>query len=92
MAENARRFFDANILCLPAGYVAPDKALDIIHAFVTTAFDGGERYVRRIRHLANPNKYKLSAIGRFNADIHDTGDGVTLMDAQAMQYRLLGIE
>ena len=59
MAENARRFFDANILCLPAGYVAPDKALDIIHAFVTTAFDGGERYVRRIRHLANPNKYRI---------------------------------
>lgn len=42
--------------------------------------------------MANPNKYKLSAIGRFNADIHDTGDGITLMDAQAMQNRLLGIE
>ena len=59
MAENARRFFDANVLCLPAGYVAPDKALEIIHEFVRTAFDGGERYERRIHHLANPNKYKI---------------------------------
>jgi len=57
-AENARRFFDANVLCLPAGYVAPDKALEIIEAFVTTAFAGGERYIRRIHHLANPNEYK----------------------------------
>lgn len=57
MAENARRFFDANLLCLPAGYVAPDKAIEIIEAFVTTAFDGGERYERRIKHLANPNVY-----------------------------------
>ena len=56
MAENARRFFDANILCLPAGYVAPDKALEIIEAFVTTAFDGGERYERRINKLANQSK------------------------------------
>ena len=57
LAVNARRFFDANILGLPAGCVAPDKALEIIHKFVTTAFDGGERYERRISHLANPNKY-----------------------------------
>ena len=57
LAQNARRFFDANVLCLPAGSVAPDKALEIIHAFVTTAYDGGERYDNRIKHLANPNKY-----------------------------------
>lgn len=59
MAENARRFFDANVLCLPAGYVAPDKALEIIHKFVTTAYDGGERYERRIHHLVNPNHYRI---------------------------------
>ena len=57
MAKNARRFFDANILCLPSGYVAPDKELEIIEAFVTTAYQGGERYDRRIHHLANPNVY-----------------------------------
>ena len=41
--------------------------------------------------LANPDKYKLSVIGRFNADINSTGDGVTLMDAQAIQDSLLGL-
>ena len=59
LAENARRFFNANVLCLPAGSVAPDKALEIIHKFVTTAYEGGERYERRIHHLANPNKYRI---------------------------------
>ena len=57
IAKDARRFFDANLLCLPAGSVAPDKALEIIQAFVTTAYQGGERYDRRIHHLANPNVY-----------------------------------
>ena len=59
LAANARRFFDANVLCLPASNVAPDKALEIIQKFVTTAFEGGERYERRIHHLANPNEYKI---------------------------------
>lgn len=58
MAENARRFFDANVLCLPAGYVAPHIAQNIIRAFITTAFSGEERYKRRLRHLANPNVNK----------------------------------
>ena len=58
-AENARRFFNANVLCLPSGSVTADKALDIIHKFVTTDFDGGERYERRIHHLANPNEYRI---------------------------------
>jgi ribose 5-phosphate isomerase B len=50
LAENARRFFNANVLCLPAGTVAPDKALDIVHAFVSADFDGG-RYERRMNKL-----------------------------------------
>ena len=45
-----------------------------------------------MQSLANPDNYKLSAIGRFNADLYDTGDGITLMDAQAIQNRLLGLE
>lgn len=39
--------------------------------------------------LANPDKYKLSAEGRANADID--GDGVTVGDAQNIQKRLLNI-
>lgn len=50
LAHNARRFFDANVLCLPAGTVAPDKAMDVVMAFVTTDFDGG-RYEQRMNKL-----------------------------------------
>lgn len=50
LAKNSRRFFDANVLCLPAGSVAPDIALDIVKTFVTTGFDGG-RYETRMNKL-----------------------------------------
>lgn len=56
LAENARKFFNANVLCFPAGYVAPDKAIDIIQAFVTTAYEGGERYDRRINKIGKIEK------------------------------------
>ena len=51
MAKNARRFFDANVLCLPAGSIAPDKALDVLQKFCETDFEGG-RYERRINKLS----------------------------------------
>ena len=40
--------------------------------------------------LANPNKYQLSAQGRFNADLDDKG--ITVGDAHAIQRKLLGFE
>ena len=39
--------------------------------------------------LANPNKYSVSAQGRFNSDTN--GDGITVGDAQTIQKILLGI-
>ena len=51
MAKNARRFFDANVLCLPAGSIAPDKALEVLQKFCETEFEGG-RYERRINKLS----------------------------------------
>ena len=39
--------------------------------------------------LANPDKYKLTAEGRYNADICSTGDGITLKDAYYIQQKLL---
>ena len=39
--------------------------------------------------LANPNKYQLSAQGRFNADLE--GNGITVGDAQAIQQILLNL-
>lgn len=51
MAKNARRFFDANVLCFPAGSIAPDKALEVLQKFCETDFYG-DRYERRLNKLA----------------------------------------
>lgn len=40
---------------------------------------------------ANPDKYKLSPIGKIKGDVSDTGDGITPKDAQAIQKKLLGL-
>ena len=50
LAKNVRRFFDANILCLPAGSVAPDKAMEIINAFFSFEFEGGH-YEQRMKKV-----------------------------------------
>lgn len=42
-----------------------------------------------MQSIANPDKYKLSAVGKLNADMD--GDGVTAKDAQSIQKKLLGI-
>ena len=41
--------------------------------------------------LCNPNKYSLSIRGEFNADVNNTNDGITPMDALAVQRRLLNL-
>lgn len=51
MAKNARRFFDANVLCFPAGSIAPDKAIEVLEKFCETDFLG-DRYERRINKIA----------------------------------------
>ncbi|MCR5599850.1 MAG: dockerin type I repeat-containing protein [Ruminococcus sp.] len=43
-----------------------------------------------MQSLANPNKYRLSELGAFNADMD--GNGVTVGDAQKIQMILLGLE
>lgn len=40
---------------------------------------------------ANPDKYQLTNEGRFNADVNETGDGITPKDAQRIQMKLLGL-
>lgn|GEM_PF-3195396 len=41
--------------------------------------------VKILQNLANAEKYPLTAQGAYNADIHNTGDGVTGMDAAEIQ-------
>ena len=41
---------------------------------------------------ANPDKYSITDKGKFNADVNETGDGVTTKDAQSIQRKLLALE
>lgn len=47
LARLARAHNDANVLVLPARFIAPELALEIIDVFLSTPFDGG-RHQRRI--------------------------------------------
>ena len=45
-----------------------------------------------MQSIADPGKYQLSEWGEFNADMNNTGDGITVMDALEIQKTLLEIE
>jgi ribose 5-phosphate isomerase B len=42
---------DMNVLCLGSDVIGPALAGDLIRAFLQAEFDGGERYVRRLRKI-----------------------------------------
>ncbi len=52
LAALARQHNDANILCLPARFIAVDLARDIVKQFLQTGFEGG-RHERRVNKI-NP--------------------------------------
>lgn len=52
-AKLAREHNDANILCIGARLVAPEKAIEIAKTFLTTPFSQGERHIGRIKKIAN---------------------------------------
>jgi ribose 5-phosphate isomerase B len=43
---------DMNILCLGSEVIGPSLAADLVRAFLAATFDGGERYVERLRKVA----------------------------------------
>src|SRR3954452_3074872 len=43
---------DMNVLCLGSEVVGPSLAADLTRAFLGAAFDGGDRYVERLRKVA----------------------------------------
>lgn len=47
----ARQHNDANVLCLPARFIAIPDALDCVRAFLDTPFEGG-RHERRVAKIA----------------------------------------
>lgn len=42
----ARSHNDANIICIPSRFVTIDAALEMVDAFITTAFEGGRHATR----------------------------------------------
>jgi ribose 5-phosphate isomerase B len=42
---------DMNVLCLGSEVVGPSLAADLVRAFLQARFDGGERYVRRLKKI-----------------------------------------
>lgn len=53
IAELARRHNDANVLVLPARFVSEQDGLDILAAWLNTAFEGG-RHQRRVGKIEVP--------------------------------------
>jgi len=50
IAELARKHNDANVLVLPARFIAPEDAERILDAWLATAFEGG-RHERRVEKI-----------------------------------------
>jgi ribose 5-phosphate isomerase B len=50
LARLARQHNNANVLVLPARFIAPEVALQIVDAFFDTDFEGG-RHIRRIEKI-----------------------------------------
>lgn len=51
LASLARQHNDANVVCVPARFVAFDVAEKIVGTFLTTAFEGG-RHARRVGKIS----------------------------------------
>ncbi len=51
ITELARKHNDANIICLPARFMDFELAVELVHIFLTTAFEGG-RHLTRINKIA----------------------------------------
>ena len=49
---------DMNVLCLGSEVVGPELAAELVRAFVTAKFDGGERYVRRLEKIEEMEREK----------------------------------
>ena len=47
---------DMNVLCLGSEVVGPSLAADLVRTFLQARFDGGERYVRRLKKIEDLEK------------------------------------
>ena len=52
---------DMNVLCLGSEIVGPSLAADLVRTFLLARFDGGERYVRRLRKIEEIEREQVPA-------------------------------
>src|SRR3954470_7085000 len=52
---------DMNVLCLGSEVVGPSLTRDLIAAFLRARFDGGERYVKRLKKIEDMERAMSSA-------------------------------
>src|SRR3954468_12869556 len=52
---------DMNVLCLGSEIVGAELAVDLVRVFLGAKFDGGERYVRRLRKIEAMEREALNA-------------------------------
>jgi RpiB/LacA/LacB family sugar-phosphate isomerase len=70
MGALCRRHNNANVLCLGASVVSPDKACSILQAFLSAQFEGGrhERRVKKMEPHSTPTNLKLKFVDPEIAD------------------------
>ena len=52
---------DMNVLCLGSEVIGPSVARDLVKAFLGATFDGGERYVRRLKQIEDLERTMANA-------------------------------
>jgi ribose 5-phosphate isomerase B len=52
---------DMNVLCLGSEIVGPSLARDLVTTFLAARFDGGERYVKRLKQIEDIERAMSSA-------------------------------
>src|SRR5436305_2203052 len=52
---------DMNVLCLGSEVVGPSLARDLISTFLAARFDGGDRYVKRLKQIEDMERAMSSA-------------------------------
>jgi len=50
-----------NVLCLGSEVIGPSLARDLIDTFLRARFDGGERYVRRLKKIQDMERAMTNA-------------------------------
>lgn len=50
IASLARQHNNANVICIPARFVSPEEAINMVEKFLSTPFEGG-RHERRVKKI-----------------------------------------